>query len=171
MTTLGTPLISARFFREAFARIPASVSVLFVGFANKQVLGLTCTSAGPLSADPPMVIFCIDTKTGVTGLIRETSAFSVNYLAADRVETADAFAGRNKGLAVPHSVTVPGRTGVATLTTGTIMVLECRLAECYRGGDHDIITGHIVHARIQPDQQALLYGERSYAALTHVGKE
>lgn len=166
MATTTESAIGERTFREAFARVPGSVALVLAGTPGEHVRAVTCTSAGPLSAQPPMALACLDRAIGITQLIRETGRFSVNFLAADREATADAFAGRRQPPTPPHSVVVPGRTGVATLCTGTIVVLECALAAINPGGDHEIFVGEIRHARIQNDASALLYGERHYGRLT-----
>jgi flavin reductase (DIM6/NTAB) family NADH-FMN oxidoreductase RutF len=169
MVSTAEPRIDGRLFREAFARVAGSVAVVLAGTPGQDVRAVTCTSAVPVSAEPPMALACLARALGITQLIRETARFSVNFLAGDRAATADAFAGRRPAPAAPHSVVVAGRTGVPTLCTGTVVVLECGLVAVHPGGDHEIVVGEIRHARVQHDAHILLHGERRYGRLTDEG--
>ncbi|PXY18912.1 flavin reductase family protein [Prauserella muralis] len=151
-------------FRQTFRRIPAPVAVVLVATANGGTTGITCTSAQSLSAEPPMAVVAIDDKTGLVPLIRHAGRFSINYLAADRSNWADAFSARGADLAELADIIVPGRTSVPTFATGTTAVLECASAEIHPGGDHWIVSGAIAHARFQADAEPLLYRAGAYGA-------
>ncbi|HEX6470090.1 MAG TPA: flavin reductase family protein [Streptosporangiaceae bacterium] len=144
-------------FRQAFRRVPAPVAVLLVHAEGGGILGLTCTSAASLSADPPMAVVCVDDKTGVTHAIRQAGRFSVNFLAADRAEWAHAFSSRGRRLDALAGVVGTGRTEVPVLRTGTTSVLECGVAAIHSGGDHWIVCGLVSHARFQADTEPLIY--------------
>ncbi|WP_236791792.1 flavin reductase family protein [Amycolatopsis sp. GM8] len=149
-------------FRHAFRQVPAPVAVVLVRTAEGGVVGITCTSASSLSADPPMAMVAVDDKTGVMPRIEQAGRFSINYLAADRAAWSRAFAGRGQDMAALAHVIVPGRTPVPTLATGTVAVLECGLAAVHDGGDHSILTAHVLEARFQADAEPLIYRAGRY---------
>lgn len=149
-------------FRHAFRQVPAPVSVVLVQTAEAGVLGITCTSAISLSADPPMVLVAVDHKTGIAPQIKAAGRFSVNYLAADRAAWARAFSSRGRDMATLAHVIVPGRTPVPTLATGTAAVLECGLTAVHSGGDHSMLTANVLEARFQADAEPLLYQAGRY---------
>lgn len=153
-------------FRHTFRCVPAAVAVVLTRDAADGVRGITCTSATSLSADPPMVLVCIDDRTGMAALIEACGRFSVNFLCADRVDLARAFA--TSGAALDHVAPsiVAGRTGTPVLGTGTSAVTECGLEAVHRGGDHVVVHGLVRHARFQADAAALVYGAGRYGEFT-----
>lgn len=155
-------LAEPRAFRGAFRALAAPVAVLLVPIPGGGVRGMTATSAVSLSGEPPMVLICTDDKTGMAELAQEAGAFSINYLAHgfDSIARAFSSAGRALDGVVPKIVL--GKTGVPTLSFGTVSVLECELAYAYPGGDHSILCGLVRHARFQADSAPMLYGSGSY---------
>jgi flavin reductase (DIM6/NTAB) family NADH-FMN oxidoreductase RutF len=156
-------------FRHAFRQVPAPVAIVLVHGEHGGVVGITCTSATSLSADPPMLVFCVDDKTGVERAIRAAGRFSVNFLAADRAEWARAFSSRGRSLDALAAVVGPGRTLVPTLRTGTTAVLECGVGAIHRGGDHWIVCGPVAHARFQSDAEPLVYLDGRYGTFSPSG--
>lgn len=171
-TTATDSMVEATRFRQAFRQVPAPVAVLLVRTAQGGVTGITCTSAGSLSGEPPMAMVAVDDKTGITPLIEQAGRFSINYLAADRAGWARAFSSRGSELSALASVLVPGRTPVPTFASGTTAVLECRAADIHRGGDHWIVSGNVLHARFQSDVEPLVYlgGRYGTVALDRAGQ-
>lgn len=155
-------------FRRAFARVPAAVAVLLTCEPDGAVRGITCTSAGSLSADPPMAIACVDQRTGLAPVIEAAGRFSVNYLAGDREWLARAFATAGRSLDGLGPVVVDGRTGVPVLASGTVAVVECTLEAMYRGGDHWVLHGLVRHARSQPDADPLVHRAGRYSGFSPV---
>ncbi len=155
------PVEPAR-FRAAFRQVPAPVAIVLVPGGPAGVTGITCTSATSLSGEPPMAMLAVDGKTGLAPLAERAGRFSINYLAADRAAWARAFASRDRDLDELAAVVVTGRTAVPTLASGTTAVLECRTAAVYRGGDHWILCGEVLHARSQTDARPLLYLDGRY---------
>lgn len=153
-------------FRHTFRCVPAPVAVVLTRDASGGIRGLTCTSATSLSAEPPMVLVCMDDRTGMAALIESCGWFSVNFLAAGRADLARAFA--TSGAALQHvaAAIVDGRTGTPVLGTGTSAVTECRVAAVHRGGDHSVVHGLVHHARFQADVAALVYGAGRYGEFT-----
>lgn len=163
----GRPVEDVR-FRHAFRQVPAPVAIVLVQ-GEHGVVGITCTSASSLSADPPMVVFCVDDKTGVERAIRAAGRFSVNYLAADRAEWARAFSSRGRNLDALAAAIGTGRTPVPAFRTGTTAVLECAAGAIHRGGDHWIVCGLVTHARFQSDAEPLVYLDGRYGTFSSSG--
>src|SRR3569833_2384834 len=121
-------------FRHAFRQVPAPVAIVLVHGEHGGVVGITCTSATSLSADPPMLVFCVDDKTGVERAIRAAGRFSVNFLAADRAEWARAFSSRGRHLEALAAVIGTGRTPVSSLWLGSSFVVVCGVVVFLVGG-------------------------------------
>lgn len=156
------PVVEPGRFRRAFGQVPAAVAVLLASEPDGAVRGITCTSAGSLSVDPPMAVVCVDDRTGLARIVAATGRFSINYLAGDRAWLARAFASAGRSLDGLGVTVVAGRTGVPVLASGTTAVVECALDACHRGGDHWVLHGLVRHARYQHDTEPLLYHAGRY---------
>ncbi|GAA5144937.1 hypothetical protein GCM10025768_01450 [Microbacterium pseudoresistens] len=166
MNTLA-PLrtIAPQSFRSAYRQVPGPVAVVLTRTETGTVVGITCTSATSLSADPAMATFSVDVKTSFLGSLEATRVFSVNYLAADRVDVARAFARGGDDLArIAHLIVSDPITSIPTLGSGTVAVLQCELDATLRCGDHDLVTGAIVRSRYHGDETALVYSGGAYGA-------
>lgn len=166
-TTVAKRPVEGIRFQRAFRQVPAPVAILLVRTGQGRITGITCTSAGSLSGNPPMAMVAIDDKTGVVTLLEEAGFFSLNYLAADRAQWAQEFASRGSGLSALAGQLVSGRLPVTTLAAGTTSVLECSVASIYRGGDHRIVCGNVLHARFQSDAKPLVYHAGSYGTISN----
>jgi flavin reductase (DIM6/NTAB) family NADH-FMN oxidoreductase RutF len=148
-------------FRRSFRGVAGCVAILLAR-DQRGVQGITCTSAGSLSLNPPMIVMCLDDKTNMNPIVSAAGEFSLNYVDTGFAWLARAFSARNQSLDhIAHAV-IPGRTGVPTLSYGTTSVLECGLAAIYPGGDHSILVGLVRHARFQYDTAPLLYHAGHY---------
>lgn len=156
-------LVDAERFRRSFRCLAGSVAVILTAEGESGVKGIVCTSAVSLSSAPPMVLVCIDDKTGMTPLIERSGEFSVNYLASDFAAFATAFTS-GVGLKDIAPNVVSGRTGSPVLGSGTCSVLECRVHAIYPGGDHAILCGVVQHARFQADADPLIYQAGRYGS-------
>ncbi len=143
-------------FRRSFRGLAGSVSIVLASDGSGGVRGVTCTSAVSLSLDPPMVVVCFDDSTRMKELLELATTFSINFLASSYEPVARAFASGGQILKIAPQI-VSGRTGVPTLSSGTVSVLECRVAGIHPGGDHWIVSAHVQHSRFQADQDPLLY--------------
>lgn len=155
-------VISRAQFQQAYRHVPLPVAIVLTRGVDDVVRGMTCTSTTSLSAEPPMAMFAVDDKTGFADEIRAAGTFSINYLAADRAQWARAFAASGAALHTLVGVIGTGRSSVPVLSSGTTAVLECRIADALRGGDHWIVTGLIAHARRQADAPALQFLSGGY---------
>jgi flavin reductase (DIM6/NTAB) family NADH-FMN oxidoreductase RutF len=155
--------VDAERFRRSFRGLAGSVAVVLASHDPEGVKGIVCTSAVSLSSSPPMILICIDDKTGMSPLIERCGDFSVNYLASEFASIAQAF---TKGIGLENVAPkiIAGRTGTPTLGSGTCSVLECRVDAIHPGGDHSIICGVVQHARFQSDADPLLYRSGRYGA-------
>lgn len=158
------PVVEPGRFRRVFGQVPAPVAVLLASEPDGSVRGITCTSAGSLSVDPPMAVVCVDDRTGLARIVAATGRFSINYLAGDRAWLARAFASAGQSLDGLGVTVVAGRTGVPVLASGTTAVVECTLDACHRGGDHWVLHGLVRHARYQHDTEPLLYRAGNYGS-------
>ena len=78
-------------FRAAMRQIPAAVTIVTTS-AHGVRHGLTATAVASVSADPPQVLVCVNRAARSSAAISVAGRFGLNYLDAEHVELAEAFA-------------------------------------------------------------------------------
>jgi len=122
--------------------------------------GATTNALTSLSLDPLLVLVALDHASNTLQAVRNSGRFCINVLAADQETLARRFAtkvsGEEKLAGVPHQLV----DGVPVLD-GAVAWLACELDHELGGGDHTILLGRPIDARLEEDAQPLLfYGGR-----------
>ena len=125
--------------------------------------GITVSSVSSVSADPPLVLVCVNRKSPLHQALSENMVFCVNLLSAQQRELADTFAGRpTRGdafefAAAPWSRSVTG----APRLTHAVSAFECVLEQAHDAGSHTVFFGRVV-AVFSGGGHPLLYADRAY---------
>jgi 3-hydroxy-9,10-secoandrosta-1,3,5(10)-triene-9,17-dione monooxygenase reductase component len=141
-------------FREALGHFATGITIVTATEEGKPV-GFSCQSFAALSLDPPMVILAPARSSTSWPRIAKAGSFCVNILAEDQEAICRAFAvsGGDKFAGVEWT---PGVTG-APLIAGSLATVECTLGAIYDGGDHELVTGHVVDLGIGEGSPLLFY--------------
>jgi NDP-sugar pyrophosphorylase family protein/flavin reductase (DIM6/NTAB) family NADH-FMN oxidoreductase RutF len=147
-------------FKETLAGVPAPVTIVTTSAGSKPH-GTTVSAFSSLSADPPLVLVALDTKSDQLRLQPETGRFAVNLLAGDQEELGLACAkkGPDKFAKVPwqEDLGLPRIEGAAAF-------LACEIQEFLPGGDHVIVVGLVTACESEKDE-ALVYHRRRFLQL------
>ncbi len=148
-----TGLDQAR-FREVLGHFATGITIVTAIDAGEPV-GFSCQSFAALSLDPPMVILAPAKSSTSWPRIARAGAFCVNILEEHQEAECRAFAlsGGDKFSGVDWT---PGVTG-APLIDGSLAIVECRLGAIYEGGDHELVTGHVVTLGVGEGSPLLFY--------------
>ena len=165
LATLSEPGVDRATFFALMSAFPSGVTIVTTLDDQAQPRGLTCTATCSVSAEPPLVLVCIDHKSSTLPALRHTRRFAINYLCAGRDELSNRFASRSadrwRGVAwrlSPH--------GVPWLYADSLAYAECCLASEFDGGDHLILVGRVIGGQAAPPgSQPLIYFRRSYPPL------
>jgi flavin reductase (DIM6/NTAB) family NADH-FMN oxidoreductase RutF len=84
--------VSADQFRSVFRRHPAGVAVITA--AAPEPVGFTATSVISVSAEPPLLVFSIDSASSSWSSLQRVDTLVVNLLTADQVDLSARFATR-----------------------------------------------------------------------------
>jgi 3-hydroxy-9,10-secoandrosta-1,3,5(10)-triene-9,17-dione monooxygenase reductase component len=128
-------------FREVLGHFATGITIVTASEQGEPV-GFSCQSFAALSLDPPMVILAPAKSSTSWPRIAEAGAFAVNILAEHQEAICLNFAvsGGDKFDGVAWTA---GTTG-APLIKGSLATIECTLGAIYEGGDHELVTGHVV---------------------------
>lgn len=156
----------AKSFRDAMRAFVGNCSVLTVG-SGDQATGLVVTSGISLSADPPLILACVNRTSSSWPLFSPGAIFGWSSLGSAHQGVAERFSGFGgiKGPARYDGAdwqTVEG----ARLLIGAPTAFACTVEEMIDRATHSIVIGRIRAIRAIPDAGALTYWNGQYRALT-----
>lgn len=149
-------------FRRACAKFATGVTVATILSPEGSPHGMTANSFTSVSCDPPLVLLCVDHRTSILPSFRSSVHFGVNVLSEDQRDLSMRFAqkGQDRFEQVPWNA---GQTGVP-LIDDALASFECRVTERVTAGDHDIIIGEVLWARIR-EGRPLVFFNSAYGSL------
>jgi 3-hydroxy-9,10-secoandrosta-1,3,5(10)-triene-9,17-dione monooxygenase reductase component len=141
-------------FREVLGHFATGITIVTACEEGVPV-GFSCQSFAALSLDPPMVILAPAKSSTSWPRIAQAGAFCVNILERGQEAICRAFAvsGGDKFDGVEWT---PGITG-SPLISGSLAYVECTLGAIFEGGDHEIVTGHVVAMEAHDGAPLLFY--------------
>jgi flavin reductase (DIM6/NTAB) family NADH-FMN oxidoreductase RutF len=148
--------IDGALFRQTMSRYASGVTVVTVLDTEGRPWALTANAISSVSLNPPLILVCIDKKANTYEALTRANYFAVNFLEASEEELALHFARHitDKFATVPY---VQGATGAPLLPKASIAMIECRMYAQYPGGDHTIVVGEVLSARLSEGQPQLFY--------------
>ncbi|SEK75850.1 flavin reductase family protein [Streptacidiphilus jiangxiensis] len=158
-------------FKELFGSFPAAVSVVTTLGLEGEPRGLTCTAVSAVSAEPPLLLVCVDKGSRTLPALLGHRAFVLNILAegADWVsqQFATGVGPKFAGLGWHASAAAHGAPVLHEVASA---VAECTLDDTVEAGDHVILIGRIQEAAVQ-GRRPLLYQRGRYGTWTAPERE
>ena len=121
---------------------PTGVSVV-TSMREGVPRGATVSSFTSVSADPPIVLICINREARSYLYIASSGYFCVNLLAGDQRDLAERFSGRLRDEQFEGVPFQPGTTG-APVIAGTVAHFDCRVESEHHAGTHSIFVGRVL---------------------------
>jgi flavin reductase (DIM6/NTAB) family NADH-FMN oxidoreductase RutF len=156
------PGIARETFIKAMGRAVSGVTVVATdGPAGR--FAVTVSAMNSVSADPPLVLACIQRHSPANRAIRENRVFCISVLAAGQAHVSDTFAGRPRQ-GDPFDFAVgewrQAATGAPCLS-GAVAVFDCALWSAHEAGSHTIFIGRVLAVGAS-EAAPLLYTGRRY---------
>jgi 3-hydroxy-9,10-secoandrosta-1,3,5(10)-triene-9,17-dione monooxygenase reductase component len=141
-------------FREVLGHFATGLTIV-TALEEGEPVGFSCQSFSALSLDPPMVLLAPARSSTSWPRIAKAGAFCVNVLGEHQEALCRSFAvsGGDKFSGVEWT---PGTTGAPRIT-GSLATIECRLGSIHDGGDHELVTGHVVDTELGEGAPLLFY--------------
>jgi flavin reductase (DIM6/NTAB) family NADH-FMN oxidoreductase RutF len=154
--------IDKRRFCLACGRYATGVAVATVLDAAGEPHGITVNSFTSVSLAPLLILICIDHRARVLDHFHPASPFAVNVLSEFQRPLSDHFASsqRDRFEGVEW---YPSSSGVPLLPRA-LAHLECTVHKRVPAGDHDIVLGEVLAARIE-EGRPLVYFASGYHKL------
>jgi flavin reductase ActVB len=151
--------VDGRTFADAMARYPAGVTI--VSTTDEQTgrpHGFTASSFCPVSLDPPLVLVCLAKSAESYPAFSTCTKFAVSIVGERDVDLAYRFATKRLD---KFAVDRFRRTADGLLVIDrAVAVVECRLHDRHEAGDHVILVGWVLGARVGQGTPAVYLDRR-----------
>lgn len=158
----ATNLPKADAFRAAMRGYLGHVSVVTVGMSDAAT-GLVVTSAVSLTAEPPLLLICINRASSSWGVLAQTGVFGWSALGAAHQGVAERFSGGARGPARYDGAAWDLVLG-ANLLVGAPIAAACRVEEMLDRGTHSIVIARPLALQQTKGAGVLAYLDGTYIA-------
>ena len=140
---------------------PATVVTAFDGEGRPS--GLTVSAVSSVSLDPPLALACFDRASNTLQAVRESGAFTINYLAHGHEGVALNFATKASEKFADLTWQEPeGGVGGPILTAHVAAHAVCEVENEVPGGDHVVVVGRVLEGEADERSHALVYARRRF---------
>jgi flavin reductase (DIM6/NTAB) family NADH-FMN oxidoreductase RutF len=156
----------AKAFRDAMRAFVGNCSVITVGDGD-EASGLVVTSAISLSADPPLLLACVNRSASSHPLLARYGRFGWSSLGAAHQAVAERFSGFGGVKGPDRYAGAEWETAVtgAQLLRGAPTAFDCTVEEMIDRATHSIVIGRVQAIRTTPGAGALIYWQGGFRAL------
>ena len=155
-------------FIAAMGAAATGVSVVTTeGLAGR--FGLTVSAISSVSAEPPMLLACVNRKSPAVAAMDRNGRFAVNVLGFNNKDVAEVFAGRpqsGKPYDFDRHSWEEGAMGQPLLSDATAS-FECEIECSQDAGSHRIFIGRVVNAR-RNGAEPLVYCNRAFGRVAEL---
>jgi flavin reductase (DIM6/NTAB) family NADH-FMN oxidoreductase RutF len=151
----------AESFVAAMAAAAFGVSIVTTD-GNAGRYGLTVSAVSSVSAEPPLLLACINRKNLVEQAITKNQRFVVNLLSDQQSALAKMFAGRpEQGEAYDFGAAKWTKEHGMPVLQGAAANFVCNLESYSDAGTHRIFIGRVIHA-MHNGALPLVYSHRTF---------
>lgn len=155
--------VEAKDFKRALATWASGVTVVTTKGEN-GFAGLTASAFSSVSAEPPLVLVCVNREAESCAALKTAGFFAVNVLAEEQEAVSNSFAFGDKDKRFENLDYEVGSLG-APLINGCLANLECRVVDTSEQGSHCIFIGQVESVRVG-ESNPLLYWRGGYRSLS-----
>jgi flavin reductase (DIM6/NTAB) family NADH-FMN oxidoreductase RutF len=158
--------VSSGDFRSAMRHLAGGVSVITVG-RGADITGMTVTSVSSLSVEPPTLIVSINRESSCWPLLKRHGCFGVNILAADQLDIAERFSGKDglKGADRFAGAQWTTRVSGVPLLVGALSAIDCEAEDIIERHSHAVVIGRVLDIQTAGRTAALAYWQGRYVAI------
>ncbi len=154
--------ISSAAFKQGMRRLASGV-VLIATECEGERFGLAATAVIPISAEPPVLMVCINRSASAHDALSRSGCFSVNLLRGEDREIADLFSSsKDRARRFSGREWAPLATGAPVLL-GSLASFDCRVVQALPSSSHTLFFGEVVELKMFSDEiRPLLYCNGNY---------
>jgi flavin reductase len=154
-------------FRSAMSQAVTGVNIVTTDGPEGR-FGLTVSAVSSVSAEPPMLLVCVNQKSVACSAIEANGLFAINVLATDQQSAAETFSGSD---AHGDAYTFNDEEWTSVITKSPVLkcavaTFDCKIEAVIPAATHTIFIGRVQATRAHPGTP-LLYTSRSYGRPLH----
>jgi len=154
-------MTTASEFKNGMRRLSGAVNIITT--LNDGVpAGMTATAVCSLTADPPMLLVCVNKVATSHDPIKRSGRFTVNVLSADDIAVAQRFSTGDMDTRFKIGDWSRLASGGLTLCTA-LVTFDCALMDSIPIETHSIFIGRVEEVVIRPERSPLVYINGQYA--------
>lgn len=160
-------MLDSSLYRDAMSRYAGHVQIVTTAFEGEK-RGVTITAACSVSDSPAMVLACVNASNPKNAIFEKSGRFALNTLAADQIDLANAFSGRDPAMTAEERFAVGEWQELVTgapVLKGALAAFDCRLIELKVMATHMMLIGEVMGVTFGEHRSALLYMDRGYRTL------
>jgi len=159
--------IDSREFRRTLGNFATGITLITTRARSGALIGLTINSFSSVSLEPPLVLFCLARTASRFDDFMEAGRYAVNMLEEGQKEISAKFARHGEGDwgDLPMETWETG----SPILPGALASLDCTTEHRFDAGDHVIMVGRVVAARMADGGNPLLYFRGAYRNLPAAG--
>lgn len=150
-------------FKAIMANVASTVTVITANTPTGPV-GLTVSAFTSVSADPPIVLVCIDKVIGSLESLLAANGYTVNFMPHDTADIAVLFATKGTDRFGSVAWEPAGTRAAGPVLVDAFQTLECETIQRTEMGDHWVLYGRVVTGRAASGIP-LIYLDRRFAEL------
>ncbi|MFE9424446.1 flavin reductase family protein [Kitasatospora sp. NPDC006697] len=155
-------------FRAALGQLAAGVALVTACDAGEDA-GMTATSFLSVSLEPPLVLVSVREDSRMDEVLDRADTWAVSLLGEQHRAIASRFAMKGRLSDRLLFADTPHQRSELTgspLVDGALATVECRTEQRIAAGDHTLVLGRVLRARVpSPDGRPLLYFRGAYRQL------
>jgi flavin reductase (DIM6/NTAB) family NADH-FMN oxidoreductase RutF len=152
--------LDGRALRSALGHYATGVTIVTTRTPEGAHTGVTVNSFTSVSLDPPLVLFCLATRSSLLAAFERAGHFAVNVLAKGQQALSNQFARPSAN--TWEGVTYRSGAHGCALLTGALGTFECARRMAYPGGDHLILLGEVLCFETAAAAEPLAFYAGSY---------
>ena len=158
--------VDEKTFFDIMASFPSGVAVVTTLDEHGVPKGLTTTAVSSVSAEPPLLLVCIDLTSRTLPALRSGGRFLVNFMRAGRSELCHLFASKSEDK-FANVAWRPTASGLPLLHEDALAWAECVTVKEFEAGDHVVLLGRVEAGQsATEDETPLMYYRRSWGYWT-----
>jgi flavin reductase len=156
-------MINPADFKNGMRHLAAAVNVITTQHMGKKA-GMTATAVCSLTAEPPLLLVCININAFSHEIIRRSGRFVVNVLSTDDVAVANRFAGGDVENRFQTGDWAELPSGGLALSSAVVS-FDCSLSGDIPVSTHSIFLGRVEQVVVHSERASLLYAGGKYSGV------
>ncbi|MCC0021415.1 MAG: flavin reductase family protein [Nitratireductor sp.] len=153
-------------FRDGMRRLAAAVNIIAT-MSDGKPCGMIATAVCSVSADPPMLLACINRSATSFAEINDARCFSVNVLRESQYPLVKKFFESERTKRFDHFEWAKMKTGAPAIEDALVS-FDCQIEQSIEAGSHAVFIGRVVDVRTCEVNNPLLYFNGNYAVLRNL---